>query len=103
VLAVSARPSDPAHPVVGLDETSRQVLAETRAPLPVAPGRAARHDAESARNGVVNFFVVNEPLRGWRPVRVSAQRTRSDFAHCIKDLVDVHDPAAVRIVFVGPY
>ena len=71
-----------------------------RAPLPIAPGHPARHDPEYARAGVVNFFLVTEPLRGWRQVRVSAQRTRIDFAHCIKELVDVHYPDAERIVLV---
>lgn len=100
VLDVYARPYDPTHPVVCLDETSRQVVAETRAPLPVAPGHAARHDPEYERKGVVNCFLVNEPLRGQRHVRVSTRRTRIDFAQCIQELVDVHYPAAARIVLV---
>jgi DDE superfamily endonuclease len=100
VLDVYARPSDPTQPVVCLDETSRQVVAETRAPLPVAPGHPARHDPEYERQGVVNVFVVNEPLRGWRHVRVSTQRTRIDFAQCVHELVNVHYPDAARIVLV---
>jgi hypothetical protein len=99
-LDVYQRPEDPNRPVVCLDETSRQVLAEVRAPWPLQPGQPARHDAEYAREGVVNCFLVTEPLRGWRQVRVSTQRTRLDFAHCIKDLVDIHYPAAERIVLV---
>ena len=66
VLDVYQRPYDPLRPVVCLDETSRQVLADTRAPLPVAPGRPARHDPEYERKGVVNCFLVSEPLRGRR-------------------------------------
>jgi hypothetical protein len=100
VLDVYTRPYDPARPVVCLDETSRQLLAETRPPLPPAPGRPARHDPEYAREGVVNLFLVSEPLRGWREVRVSDQRTRLDWAACIQDLVDVHYPTAERIVLV---
>ena len=100
VLEVYTRPADPARPVVCLDETSRQLLAETRAPLPPAPGRPARRDPEYAREGVVNLFVVCEPLRGWRQVRVSAQRTRIDWAHCVRELVDVHYPDAERVVLV---
>jgi hypothetical protein len=100
VLDVYQRPVDPQRPVVCLDETSRQVLAETRQPLPVAPGQAARHDPEYAREGVVNLFLVTEPLRGWRHVQVSAQRTRIDFAQCVKALVEVHYPDAERIVLV---
>jgi hypothetical protein len=100
ILDVYTRPYDPARPQVCLDETSRQVLAETRAALPIAPGRAARHDPEYERQGVVNCFLVTEPLRGWRQVRVSDRRTRLDWAGCVKELVDVHYPDAERIVLV---
>ncbi len=100
VLDVYQRPADPARPVVCLDETSRHVLAEARDPLPVAPGRPARHDPEYVRGGVVNGFLVTAPLHGWRQVRVSTQRTRIDWAHCVRELVDVHDPEADRIVLV---
>ena len=100
VLDVYHRPYDPARPVVCLDETSRQLLAEARSPLPPAPGRPARHDPEYVRGGVANLFLVCEPLRGWRQVRVSDQRTRLDFAHCVRELVDVHYPDAERIVLV---
>ena len=100
VLAVYERPLDPARPVVCLDETSRQLLGEARPPQPAAPGQAARHDPEYVRNGVANLFLVTEPLRGWRAVAVSEQRTRLDFAACVKDLVDVHYPEAERIVLV---
>jgi hypothetical protein len=100
VLEVYQRPEDPRRPVVCLDETSRQVLADVRSPLPPTPGRPARHDPEYARNGVANLFLVAEPLRGWRQVRVSERRTRIDWAHCVKDLVDVHYPDAERIVLV---
>lgn len=94
------RPCDPTHPVVCLDETSRQLLADIRSPLPVVPGSPARHDPEYVRGGVVNLFLVTEPLRGWRHVTVSEQRTRIDFAHCVKALVDLHYPMAERIVLV---
>jgi DDE superfamily endonuclease len=100
VLDVYTRPYDPARPQVCLDETSRQVLAETRDALQIAPGRPARHDPEYERQGVVNIFLVSEPLRGWRQVRVSERRTRRDWAACIKELVDVDYPAAERIVLV---
>ena len=100
VLDAYTRPYDPARPVVCLDETSRQVLAETRPPLPPAPGRAARHDPEYVREGVVNLFLVCEPLRGWRAVQVSDRRTRLDWAHCVRALADVHYPAAERVVLV---
>jgi DDE superfamily endonuclease len=100
VLDVYQRPGDPTHPVVCLDETSRQVVAEARDPLPVRPGRVARHDPEYAREGVVNLCLVTEPLRRWRQVRLSTRRTRLDFAHCVQEVVDVHSPDAARIVLV---
>ncbi len=100
VLDVYQRPRDPARPVICLDETSRQLLAEVRPPRLPAPGQPARHDPEYVRGGVANLFLVTEPLRGWRHVRVSRQRTRLDFAQCIKELVDVHYPDADQIVLV---
>ena len=100
VLDVYTRPHDPTRPVVCLDETSRQLLAQARPPLPPAPGRPGRHDPEYVRGGVVNFFLVTEPLRGWRQVRVSQQRTRLDWAACVRELADVHYPQAERIVLV---
>lgn len=100
VLDVYRRPVDATQPVVCLDETSRQIVAEVRAPLPARPGQPERHDPEYARAGVVNLFLVSEPLRGWRHIRVSGRRTRIDFAHCIQELADVHYPDAARIVLV---
>lgn len=100
VLAVYERPYDPARPVVCLDETSRQLLGEVRPPCPPAPGRPARHDPEYVRGGVTNLFLALEPLRGQRTVQVSDQRTRLDFARCVKDLVDVQYPDVERIVLV---
>ncbi len=100
VLDVYQRPRDPVRPVICLDETSRQLLAEVRPPRLPAPGQPARHDPEYVRGGVAKLFLVTEPLRGWRHVRVSQQRTRLDFAQCIKELVDVHSPDADQIVLV---
>jgi len=100
VLAVYHRPYDPRFPQVCMDETSKQLVGETRTPLPAAPGRRARIDYEYARHGVRNLFVFVEPLRGWRHVRVTERRTKADWAHAIQDLVDVHYPAAERIVLV---
>ena len=100
VLDVYTRPYDPRRPQVCLDETSRQLLADVTPPLPPAPGSPAREDYEYVRQGVCNLFLVSEPLRGWRHVTVSERRTRVDFAHCLKELVDVHYPDADVIVLV---
>lgn len=100
VLEVYHRPYDPAHPVVCLDETNRQLLGDVREAHPVTPAHPARHDPEYVRGGVAQLFLVTEPLRGWRHVTVGTQRTRLEFAQCVKDLVDVHYPNAERIVLV---
>ena len=100
VLEVYTRPYDPRRPQVCLDETSRQLLGEVNPPLPVACGRPARQDYEYQRRGVCNLFMVCEPLAGWRDVMVSDRRTRIDWAHCVKDLLDVHYPDAERVVLV---
>jgi hypothetical protein len=100
VLDVYTRPYDPKRPQVGLDETSRQLLADVTPPRPTAPGVPAKEDYGYVRQGVVNLFMVCEPLRGWRQVMVSDRRTRIDWAHCIKELVDVHYPDADTIVLV---
>ena len=100
VLDVYTRPADPRYPQVCLDETSRQLLGEVTPPQPLAPGQPAREDYEYVRGGVANLFLVCEPLRGWRHGMVSDRRTRIDWAHCIKDLVDSHYPTAERLVLV---
>ena len=100
VLDVYTRPYDPKRPQVCLDETSRQLLADVTPPQPMAPGVPAKEDYEYVRQGVVNLFMVCEPLRGWREVMVSDRRTRIDWAHCIKELVDVHYPDAEKIVLI---
>ena len=100
VLDVYTRPYDPRRPQVCLDETSVQLVAETRIPLPTAPGRPARYDYEYERNGQCALFMLNEPLRGWREVIVGDHRRAIEWAHVIKHLVDVHYPQAERIVLV---
>jgi hypothetical protein len=100
VLDVYTRPYDPRRPQVRLDETSRQLRREVRAPRAPAPGQPARYDAEYERAGGVNCFLVCEPRRGWREVRVSDQRTRVDWAHCVKDWIGVHLPEAEALTLV---
>ena len=100
MLGVYTRPDDPRRPQVCLDETSRQLLADVAPPRPVGPGPPAREDYQYARRGVCNLFLTCEPLRGRRHVSVSDRRTRSDWADCVKELVDVHYPEAEVIVLV---
>ena len=100
VLEVYQRPHDPERPVVCLDETSKQLIVETRAAVPAKPGRKARHDYEYERNGVANLFMLFAPLEGWRHVKVTDRHAAVDYAHVLKDLSDVHFPGAMRIVLV---
>ena len=100
VLDVYTRPYDPRFPQVCMDEMSKQLVGETRVPVPGAPGRAVRYDYEYERHGVSNLFMFVEPLRGWRHVQATQRRTKQDWAHAIRELVDVHYPAAERIVLV---
>ena len=100
VLEVYQRPHDPQRPLVCLDETSKQLIIETRAPIPAKPGRKARHDYEYERNGVANLFMVFAPLEGWRLVKVTDRHTAIDYAHMLRDLSDVHFPDAAKIVLV---
>jgi len=100
VLAVYTRPRDPDRPLVCLDETSKQLIAETRLPIPPRPGRPARFDYEYARNGTANLFMLFAPLEGWRHVAVTDRHTAVDYAHVLKDLADVHFAGATTIVLV---
>jgi len=100
VLEVYTRPYDPRFPQVCLDETHTQLLGEVREPLPCAPAIAARADPEYVRGGVANLFLVCEPLRGWRHVTVTERRTGLDWAHCVREMVDVYYPDAEKIVLV---
>lgn len=100
VLDVYTRPHNPARPLVCLDETSKQLVAEVRTPEPMRPGRPARHDYEYKRNGTANLFMLFAPLEGWRHVEVTERRTAIDFAKILRDLADIHFPKAEKIVLV---
>lgn len=100
VLDVYKRPYDPKFPEICFDETNRQLIAETRKTIRARPGQPKRKDYEYHRNGVVNLFMMFEPLSARRHVKVTDQRTRKDFAECIRELVDVHYPEAEKLVLV---
>ena len=100
VLEVYQRPHDPQRPLVCLDESSKQLIAETRTPIPAKPGQPARHDYEYERNGVANLFMVFAPLEGWRHVKVTDRHTAIDYAHVLREISDTHCPSAAKIVLV---
>jgi len=80
-----------------MDESSKQLVGETRQPLPLEPGQPARYDYEYQRNGVCNLFLFCEPLVGWRHIEVTERRTQHDWAWAMKTLVDDYYPAADRL------
>ena len=100
VLAVYMRPHDPDRPLVCLDETSKQLIAETRTPIVMTPGCPARYDYAYERNGVANLFMMFAPLEGWRYVKVTDRHAAVDYAQVLKELSDVHFPDAKSITLV---
>jgi hypothetical protein len=100
VLDVYKRPYAPKRPNVCLDETSKQLIGETRMPVPASPGQPVRYDYEYKRNGVANLFMMFEPLAGKRHVKVTKRRTKVDWAYCVRDMVDQIYPDAEQIVLV---
>jgi hypothetical protein len=100
VLDVYTRPYDPRYPLVCMDETTKQLVADVRPALPVQPAHPARVDSEYVRAGVANLFLFCEPLQAKRWLTVTEQRTKRDWAQCIEDLVDVRYPTADKIVLV---
>jgi hypothetical protein len=100
VLEVYHRPHDPDRAVVCVDETSKQLIAETRVPIPANPGQPKRYDCEYERNGTANLFMMFAPLEGWRHVKVTDRHTAVDYAQVLKELSDTHYPGASKIVLV---
>ena len=99
VLDVYRRPLDPAFPVVCMDETPRQPISETRAPIPAKPGRAGQHDYEYRRCGTCNVFMAAEPLAGKRMTKVTERRTKADWAHFLADIAERYaDAESITLV-----
>jgi hypothetical protein len=100
LLELYQLPYDPRFPVVGMDEMPKQLIAETRIPLPVCEGRPVLYDYEYERKGVCNLFLFVEPLRGWRKVFVRDRRTKVDWAECVRMVLDQIYPTAIRVRLV---
>lgn len=99
VLDLYEEPYDPARPVVGFDESPKQLIAEVREPLPVKPGQPARHDVEYQRRGVREIMMLCEPQRGFREVLILPKRTKREFAKTMKHRVGLYPEAEViRVV-----
>lgn len=100
VLDVYCRPYNPVRPVVCMDETCKQLVAEVRSPLPASPGQSERYDVEYERCGVAEVFLFTEPLAGWRRTAVTAHRTRVDWAGQVRQVLEVDYPHAEAVVLV---
>ena len=99
VLDVYKRPYSEDFPVVCMDESPRQLIEETRTPIPAVPGRLSRRDFEYKRCGTCNIFMCNEPLAGKRMVRLTERRTKQDWSRFIEEIADFY-PDAKRITLV---
>lgn len=100
VLAVYQTDYTPNMPVICIDEASKQLVKETRLPIPAQPGQPERVDYEYERNGTANLFMVCEPMIGWRRVTVTERRTAVDYAHLLKTLVDIDYAQAQKLIVI---
>jgi len=100
VLDVYKRPYDPMHPVVCMDESPKQLIGETRVPIPMSKGHDRKCDYEYERLGVCNIFLANEPLAGFRKVKITDKKCKVDWAEFIKEIADEHYPKAEVITLV---
>jgi hypothetical protein len=101
ILSVYKLPYDPERPLVCMDESSKQLVAEVRTPKDLAPGKTACVDYEYERRGTCNLFMFLEPLRGWRRVWVTAQRRKVEWACCVKALLEENYPRAKKVLLVS--
>jgi len=100
VLAVYSQPYDPAKPVICMDEKPFQLLGEVREPLPKKPGKVEKIDNEYKREGTCSIFIFTEPLAGWRYAEAFEHRTKKDWAHRVKWVLDNQYPDAEKVVLV---
>lgn len=99
-MGVYALPSDPARPLICVDEGGKQLQRQVREPQSARPGQPAKEDYTYGRNGAANFFMVCAPHLGWRQAWSTETRTAHDFAHAIRRVIDEWFPAAEKIVLV---
>jgi hypothetical protein len=100
VLDVYQAPYDPLFPLVCMDESNKQLVGEVHAPIAPAPGHGQILDHEYVRNGVAEIFLEVEPLSGRRHVTITEHRTRKDWAHFIKGMLDERYPRATKVRLV---
>ncbi len=91
VLDVYKRPFDPLNPVICMDESPKQLIAETRTPIPALPGQLTKHDYEYRRCGMCNIFIACEPLAGKRMVKITERKTKRDWAFFLEDIANQNE------------
>lgn len=100
ILDLYQQPYDENYPVVCMDEKQYQLLDHLREPIPMKPGQPEKHDGDYARKGTCSIFIFTEPLASWRHTTVSERRTKIDWAHQVRELLDVHYPDAKKVLLV---
>ncbi|QYZ79830.1 IS630 family transposase [Methanofollis formosanus] len=93
VLDVYKRPWDPRHPIICMDESPKQLIGETREPIPCSPGKTAKYDFEYRRCGTCNIFLACEPLAGKRMVKITERRTKQDWARFLQEIAEEYSDA----------
>lgn len=93
VLDVYKRPFDPSRPIICMDESPKQLISETRVPIPTSPGQTAKYDYEYKRCGKSNIFLACEPLAGKRMAKVTERRTAQDWACFIEEIAARYEDA----------
>ena len=99
-MEVYSRPYDPARPMVCMDEKPYQLLGEVREPIPMESGSVKKVDSEYSREGTCSIFIFTEPLAGWRYAEAFDRRTKNDWAHRVKWVLDTQYPDAEKVVLV---
>jgi len=95
VLDVYKRPFDPLHPVICMDESPKQLIAETRIPILASPGQITKHDYEYRRCGMCNVFIACEPLAGKRMVKITERKTKQDWAFFLEDIANQNEEVKI--------
>ena len=92
VLDIYKKPYDPLNPVICMDESSKQLIGETRQPISMIQGHYSKHDYEYRRLGVCNIFLACEPLAGFRKVKITENKCKTDWAEFIREIADILYP-----------
>ena len=90
VLDVYKRPYNEKRPVVCMDESPKQIIGEIRETESMKEGKEIREDYEYVRKGLCNIFMMNEPLRVKRYVKITERKTKKDWAEFICEIESLY-------------